>query len=265
MKTAGKPKIGLALGGGSIRGFAHIGVLEAFDEAKIPIDFIAGTSIGSAVGAMYACGQIPKHLAEVLPRLDLKAVVPFRPHRTGFLDGKDYRETIELLTFHRNIEETNIPFRAVAVDLISWQKVVLDRGPIGKAVQASSAVPGIFVPVEWGDWLLADGFLLENVPTCVVRNMGADLVIGVDISYPSHTRPKHMIEIMNRALDIATKSQPIAEADYLIAPIYESISGFDLEKAEQCLEMGRRAGAAAIPDILALIESFSQRLREEDF
>jgi len=249
-----KPTLGLALGGGSIRGFAHVGVLEVLEENNIRPDYIAGTSIGSAIGAMYACGQSARKLAQVLPYLNLKTVVPVRPRRQGFVDGKDYREMVELLTYHRNIEQTDIPYRAVAVDLISGQKVVLDQGPIGKAVQASSAVPGVFMPVSWGEWLLADGFLLDNVPTGVVRDMGADVVIGVDIRHISCSMPKNIMENMYRALDIATGAQTVEEADLVINPITEPVSGFDLTKAELCLEMGRQAGQKMVGRILELIE-----------
>ncbi len=253
-----KPTLGVALGGGSIRGFAHIGVLEVLEEHNIRPDYIAGTSIGSAIGAMYACGQSAHRLAQVLPYLNLKTVVPVRPRRQGFVDGKDYREMVELLTYRRNIENTDIPYRAVAVDLISGEKIVLDQGPIGKAVQASSAVPGVFMPVPWGEWLLADGFLLDNVPTGVVRDMGADVVLGVDIRHSSRSMPKNIMENMYRALDIATGTQTVEEADLVICPITEPISGFDLTKAELCLEMGRQAGYKMI----AQIEELLARKRE---
>lgn len=246
-------KLGLGLGGGSIRGFAHIGVMKALEEAGIRIDCIAGTSAGSAMGGIYAAGMSAEKMAWFMPSLNMKQVMSPRPRLEGFSDGKEYRTLVELLTRHKNIEETVIPYRAVAVDLISRQRVVLDHGPIGMAVQASSAIPGVFAPVEWEDMLLADGYLLSQVPTDVAKSLGADVVIGVDVGSRVNSRPKHIVDIVSRALSIATSLQVPLEADLVIKPITHPVADFDFDAAQDCVDMGLAAGREVVPEVKRLL------------
>ncbi|HEY7609483.1 MAG TPA: patatin-like phospholipase family protein [Alphaproteobacteria bacterium] len=185
LHAGGRPRIGLALGSGSARGFAHIGVLRALDEAGIPICCIAGTSIGALVGAVYASGKLD--LLETAVRdLDWKAVASFLDvvfPRSGLIDGKRIAEFVRRHVHTEPIDRLPIPFRAVATDLATGEEIVLGSGDLVEAVRASIAVPGILTPVRWRGRILADGALTNPVPVSVARAMGADVVIAVDLNH----------------------------------------------------------------------------------
>jgi len=178
-------KIGLALGSGSARGWTHIGVIQALAEAGIDIDYIAGTSIGSVVGSVFAAGNI-KALEEVAVQLDWKqiaflfdVVLP----KSGLIDGKKVAGFVRNHLSEMNIEELPIPFCAVSTDLNTGDEVVIREGDIIEAVRASISIPGIFTPVRNNGRILVDGGLVNPVPVSVAREMGADFVIAVDLSH----------------------------------------------------------------------------------
>ena len=186
MKTVNfNQSVGLALGGGSARGWAHIGVIRALTEAGIKIDYIAGTSIGSLVGSVFAAGNI-KDLEEVAVQLDWKqiaylfdVVLP----KSGLIDGKKVAKFVHNHLREMNIEELSIPFCAVSTDLYTGDEVVIRKGNIIEAVRASISIPGVFTPVRNNGRILVDGGLVNPVPVSVVREMGADYVIAVDLSH----------------------------------------------------------------------------------
>ncbi|RKX25286.1 MAG: patatin [Candidatus Zixiibacteriota bacterium] len=186
MKTVNfNQSVGLALGGGSARGWAHIGVIRALTEAGIDIDYIAGTSIGSVVGSVFAAGNI-KDLEEVAVRLDWKqiaylfdVVLP----KSGLIDGKKVAGFVRNHLRKTNIEELPIPFCAVSTDLNTGDEVVIREGDIIEAVRASISIPGIFTPVRNNGRILVDGGMVNPVPVSVVKEMGADFVIAVDLSH----------------------------------------------------------------------------------
>ncbi len=179
-----RKKLGLALGGGAARGWAHIGVIHALREAEIPINFVAGTSIGALVGAFLAADKL-KVLERLALNLDWLDVISFFDlvfPRSGLIDGK---KVVAFLGKHlpqKNIEELPLPFAAVATDIISGKEVVLTKGNIIEAIRASIAVPGIFTPVHLNGYLLVDGGVLNPVPVNVVKEMGAEVVIAVDLN-----------------------------------------------------------------------------------
>ncbi len=178
-------KLGLALGSGSARGWAHIGVIRALIEAGIRIDYVAGTSIGAVVGAIYASGNI-EALEEIVLQLDWKQIASFLDvvfPKSGLIDGNRISEFIRTHVGAKNIEDLSLPFCAVSTDLITGNEVVIKDGDIIEAVRASISVPGIFTPVRKGDMILVDGGLVNPVPVSVVREMGADLVIAVDLNH----------------------------------------------------------------------------------
>jgi len=177
--------VGLALGGGSARGWAHIGVIRALSEIGIDIDYIAGTSIGSVVGSVFASGNI-KDLEEVAVQLNWKqiaylfdVVLP----KSGLIDGKKVAGFVQNHLRKTNIEELPIPFCAVSTDLNTGDEVIIKQGDIIEAVRASISIPGIFTPVRNNGRILVDGGLVNPVPVNVVREMGADFVIAVDLSH----------------------------------------------------------------------------------
>ncbi len=184
-KSSIRGKVGLALGSGSARGWAHIGVIKALSEAGIRADYIAGTSIGSVVGAVHAAGRL-ETLEEVIRGFDWKQIASFFDvvlPKSGLLDGRKVSNFIRGYVRGHKIEDLPIPFRAVATDLRTGERVVLREGDIIEAVRASISVPGIFTPVKRGPLILADGALVDPVPVEVVREMGADYVIAVDLNH----------------------------------------------------------------------------------
>ena len=178
-------KIGLALGSGSARGWAHIGVVRALSEAGIHIDYIAGTSIGSVVGAVYASGNI-ETLEEVVLQLDWKQIAYFFDvvlPKSGLIDGKKLSAFVRSHINRINIEDLPIPLCAVSTDLATGDEVLIQSGDIIDAVRASISVPGIFTPVKKNGSFLVDGGLVNPVPVSVARQMGADFVIAVDLNH----------------------------------------------------------------------------------
>ncbi len=179
-----KKKIGLALGGGAARGWSHIGVLRALEEKNINIDYIAGTSIGAFVGAFYAIGKL-EYLENFALDLDWKIILSYFDVRfptKGLLDGNKIYKLVSKNILHKNIEETKIPFCAVATNIKTGNEVRMRTGSIVDAVRASISIPGIFTPFKKDGMYLVDGGLLNPVPVDVVREMGADIVIAVDLN-----------------------------------------------------------------------------------
>jgi NTE family protein len=180
-----RKKIGLALGSGSARGWAHIGVIKALDEAGIRLDYIAGTSAGAVVGAVYASGRI-NSLKDVVLQLDWKKVISFLDivfPKSGLIDGKKIADFVRTSVGEKNIEDLRLPFCAVSTDLATGNEVVIKDGDIIEAVRASISMPGVFTPVKISNTILVDGGLVNPVPVSVVRKMGADLVIAVNLNH----------------------------------------------------------------------------------
>jgi NTE family protein len=180
-----RPRIGLALGSGSARGLAHIGVLRALKEANIEVDLVAGTSMGAVIGAVFASGKLDG-LSARLCNLDWPGIValldPVFP-RSGLIDGQRVAEFVRAHVPSAHIESLLLPFAAVATDLMTGEAVVATAGDLTEAVRASIAVPGIVTPVRSNGRILVDGGLVNPVPVRVARAMGADLVIAVDLNH----------------------------------------------------------------------------------
>lgn len=180
-----RPKIGLALSSGSARGLAHFGVIRALEEAGIKVDFIAGTSVGALIGAVYASGRIDS-MESTFQEFDRKRTVSFFDvvfPKSGLIDGAKVSELVRAHINSELIESLPIPFCAVATDLLTGEEVVIRQGDIIEAVRASISVPGIFTPVRSNGRLLVDGGLVNPVPVSAVRNMGAECVIAVDLNH----------------------------------------------------------------------------------
>ncbi len=177
-------KIGLALGSGSARGWAHIGVIEALEEADIPIHCIAGTSIGAFVGAVYATGHLAS-LKQFALQMDWRKVISYFDvvfPKSGFMDGKKVHELFSIHTDAKTFADFKIPVMMIATDLKTGKKVVIESGNIIEGIRASVSVPGVFTPVKRNDQWLVDGGLVDPVPVSVVREMGADIVIAVNLN-----------------------------------------------------------------------------------
>jgi len=254
-KPKSLPRVALVLGGGAARGFAHVGVIRILEQEKIPIHMIVGTSVGSLIGAIYA--------AE-LDSLDLE-ITAFQLERDDLLDysvltikkGLIVGERLERFVSQKvhvaRIEDLKIPFAAVATDIRTGERVVLNSGPLARAVRASCALPGIFQPVEMNGRLLVDGGVLESLPVPTAKALGADVTIAVDVGARARDiQAADAITVIIQALNIAgteMRRRHAEQADVLISPDVSEVGTFDFGQKELCLKNGIAAARAAIPRI----------------
>lgn len=250
-----KKKVGVAFGGGGMKGAAHIGVLKVLAEYGIDIDLAAGTSIGSAVAALYGAGYDWKMMKLLFDNYDLESLVKVRPSRKGLIPAEGYTELIRICTKGQPIEKLRIPIKLVAVDLVSRKCILFDRGDTATAVRASSAIPGVFTPVEMGDMVLVDGYVLNNCPGDVVRAMGADVVIAISLYSPSFSPPKNILDIVTRSLDVAASTYQHIDADIILQPISEYLDTLDVSNIERSFALGESCAREHIDEILACLEA----------
>ena len=200
-------RIGLALGGGAAKGFAHIGVIKMLEANGIKADVVAGTSAGSVVGALYASGMDPFRMQERAVALDESSIRDVRLFSGGLVQGVALQNYVNQEVGNRTLDRMTIPFAAVATRLETGDRIVFVRGNTGQAVRASSSVPGVFEPVKIGDRHYVDGGVVSPVPVDAARQLGADLVIAVDISSKaSGTTPGSMLGIVNQSIAIMAVS-----------------------------------------------------------
>lgn len=255
-----RPIIGLALGAGGARGFAHIGVLKVLEEEQIPIDMIAGSSMGSFVGACYA-NQCRLSLMEGLAiHLKRKYWLDLHVPGIGFVSGHKVQELLQLLTHRKRIEEFAIPLAVIATDLSTGEKVVFREGPAAQAIRASISIPGIFDPVWIEDRLLVDGGVVDRVPISVAKEMGADLVIAVDVfAKIEHVKIRNVMDVIAQTLDIMEREllrRTPFQADVIIRPKVQDISSTAFTKIEECIRYGEEAAREQIPLLKNLIEEW---------
>jgi len=248
-------KVGLALGGGAARGLAHIGVLSVLEERGIPIDYIAGTSAGSVVGALYAAGLSLREIRLASEKIRWRNLLRLTVPREGVVAARGLEEYLDRLIGGRTFEQLGIPFAAVSVDIITGEVVVLREGRVAEAVRASCAIPGIFSPVRRDGRLLVDGGLLNNLPSDVVREMGAEIVIGVDVNGdpPPARMPMGIFQIVIRSIEImqwAGYQCRKDQADLVIRPKMEAFSLLDLDHQDEYIACGREAAEKALGPVL---------------
>lgn len=249
---------GLALGGGFLRGFAHLGVLDVIEEAGLRPGWIAGTSAGAIAAAFSAFGHSADETAEALEELGWGSMTKGRPRRLGLSTNQGLEDLLLRLLGDARLEDAHIPLAVVATDINSGNRVLLDRGPVARAVRASCCVPGLYVPVEVGGRLLVDGALTQNVPAGAVREMGAPLVVAVSLGFGlPYANVQSWTQIMANAWDIATHSQMrfeiLAEADLLIDPDLERFSAFRDGRREEIIQAGRDRALEALPALRELL------------
>jgi NTE family protein len=253
-----KPKIGLALGAGASRGFAHIGVLEVLEENGIKPDYIAGSSIGSVIGAIYATGMPTKIMEGIAENLNSN-LYDIGFSRRGFIRGNRVVELIKLLTKDQEFKDLNIPLAVTAVDLISCERVIIQEGKVYQGVRASISIPGVFQPVEVGDKVLVDGGILERVPVNVARNMGADIVIGVDVAFHGrHRPPENFIETIIQTMEVMELEivkNTISTEDIIIRPQVILANPLSLDNVSIAVEAGRKAARAVMDELRELLEN----------
>ena len=267
--------LGLALGGGFSRGFAHLGVLKVLQEPNIPISCIAGTSVGSILGAAYASGAPLERIIATCRKIRFRDIARWRVSRLGIASNQRLGELIEKVFVSRNFEDLKIPMAIVATDLANGEAVVFTQGNLSEAIRASSAFPGLFAPVEIGTRCLADGGLVAQVPTRAARQLGAAHVLGVSVGVEDGQRgvPSNIFQVVCRAVSAAQKHQlEIWErhADLVLRPDVQHLAWDDFERADEAIEAGAAAARRALPRIQNLLNSpesdalaFEARFRAE--
>ncbi len=258
------PKIGLALGGGAARGFAHVGVIQVLEEAGISPVLVTGTSAGSLVAALYASGKNGAQLQKVAESMDESTIadwtLPF--FGRGVLRGEALAKYVNAQVGQKLIEAMPLPLGIVATDLNSGNDMLFQRGDTGTAVRASSAVPAVFTPVKINGHDYVDGGLSSPVPVRAARKMGAELVIAVDISSPPEgSSASGTIEILLQTFSIMGKSIngfELKDADVVVRPVLTGVSSSDFSSRKRSIEAGRQAMLQALPQLRLAIAAKSR-------
>jgi NTE family protein len=254
-------KIGLALGGGAARGFAHVGVIAVLEEAGLKPQLVVGTSAGSLVAALYASGKTSAQLQQTALNMEEVAITDWMLpiFGRGMFRGEALARYVNELVANRSIENMVIPLGIVATDLGNGQAVLFQRGDTGAAVRASSAVPAVFVPVKIGTREYVDGGLVSPVPVRFARQMGADVVIAVDISNPPDANPaSDTLQILLQTFAIMGKSinqYELKDADVVVRPSLVGLKSADFSARQRAIDAGRAAMLAALPALRAKLES----------
>ncbi len=293
-----RPRVGLVLSGGGARGFAHVGVIKVLEENHIPVDYIAGASMGALVGALYATGRTPAEMENLIETLDWDELLRGKPtfDNLNYRRKEDRRNLPGAITLggkktnlrlpsslnpgqeiglaldrlmlpygtETNFDNLPIPFRAVATDLVNAETVVLKNGSLAQALRATMAIPGVFAPVELNGKILADGGILNNIPTDVAKEMGADIIIVVNIETQlgDRTSLQDLVGILGQTFYVATvenSRRSLRQADFIVAPDLKNYGTFDFKAGREIVELGYAGAQAKV----ALLKSLA--LDDEDW
>jgi len=256
------PRIGLALGGGAARGFSHIGVIQVLEENGIRPDLVAGTSAGSLVAALYASGKSGAELGMLAMTMDEGAITDWAFPGRALLRGEALARYVREHTGGRAIEQMRMPLGIVATDLDSGAPILFQRGDTGTAVRASSAVPAVFQPVTVGGREYVDGGLVSPVPVRFARQMGAELVIAIDISaVPDGAPTGDAMKMLLQTFSIMSRSinnYELRDADVVLRPALAGVSSADFTARRRSIQAGREAALAALPAIKAKIAALTR-------
>ncbi|MFH1662351.1 MAG: patatin-like phospholipase family protein [Chloroflexota bacterium] len=266
-----KRKVGLALGGGGGRGMAHIGVLEVLEKESIHIDMVAGTSAGAAIGALFAQGKNADDIKALARNWDWKhraQIIDLALSKSGFIAGKKVKEFLKSIIGDVEFSDLKLPFACVATDVITGEEVVINQGSVLEAVRASISMPIIFTVVKWQGRYLVDGGLVNPVPVSVLKDMGADFIIAVNVTprmsikqervYPGETTIKepNIFNIIMKMFSIANSQLVEASlegADVIIEPRLEGIGIGDFNHIDKCILEGGLSAIDAVIKIKGLL------------
>ncbi len=253
------PRLGLALGGGAARGFAHVGVLQVLEEAGIKADLVVGTSAGSVVAALYASGKTGPQMQAVAETMEEATITDWTVPLLGrgMMRGDALGRYVNAQTGGARIEDFKMPLGIVATDLHTGQGVLFQRGDVGTAVRASSSVPSLFEPVRIGNREYVDGGLVSPVPVRYARQMGAEYVLAVDISSaPESGKTGDMFQILMQTFTIMGKSInafELRDADLVVRPALANVGSADFGSRRRSIEAGRLAMQQALPKLRAAL------------
>lgn len=264
-----KPKIGIAFGGGGARGFTHLGAIKAFEEFGIKFDYVAGTSVGSLVGAFYSAGYTYKEMYEICKTIKEKDIrrniIPFTPSKP---DG--IGEIITKNLGDINIEDLKIPLSVIAVDIKSTKEVCFSKGNLAKAVMGSCAVPLVFQPVVYDDKILCDGGLQNTIPADIPRHYGCDYVVAIDVnkSRTYGTESTKLLDVLSCSIRILMKSNAVrgyVTADVVIAPETKRFKSTKTEGMDDMIEEGYKTTIDMMPKIMELFKRKTKRKKLENY
>ena len=262
-----RPKVGLALGGGFARGLAHIGVIKVFEEEGIPIDYVAGTSIGACIGAAYCSGVSAKELEEISALLKFSHFARFSLSRLGLWNNDRLATLLNKILKVKTFEELKIPLAITATDFVTGDPVVFCSGPLIDPVRASCAYPAIFLPVKIDGRLMVDGLLAHPVPSTPLKQMGADKVAAVYFSshWVQEGGPKHFLDVIGQCFSIAQANVSTfwqANTDVLIEP---EVAQFPYDAFHRCADLvkaGENAARLLVPKMKEWFEGTELAVEE---
>jgi NTE family protein len=251
-----RPRVGLALAGGFARGIAHIGVLHVLREAGIPIDAVAGTSVGALIGAAFCAGTPLEQMERIGATTAFSDFGRWTPSWLGLATNQRMEKFLARFTPVKTFEELAIPFAIAATDIEAGISVYYTRGPIGPPLRASCAYPGLFVPIQFEGRTLVDGFLTSPVPVEGAFLLGADLVIAVYLEAGNIQQPRTFTDVLSRSFNIIQRHTDITwrqQADIIIEPDVKSFVWDDFSKTPEMVAAGKAAALEALPQIRAAI------------
>lgn len=244
--------IGLALGGGAAKGYAHIGVIQALEENGIKAQIITGTSAGSLVGSLYAYGYKPVQLRQIAYQMDEMNLADFTLNSNGLIKGNRLQQFVNSKVKNTPLQKLKTPFTAVATDLDSGQSVGFNNGDTGIAVRASCSIPNIFMPVKMNGHRYVDGGLSAPVPVTYARQAGANFIIAVDITARPENGRSGFLSNLDQTINIMgvkLLAQQLKQADVVIQPDTTQLSSFSFDKKKQAIDFGYKAAIAQMPSI----------------
>jgi len=255
-----KQKVGLALGAGSARGLAHIGVLKVLVREQIPIDMVTGTSAGALIGGMFASGKTPDEIESVVRNLASKRYSLFADPalpRTGLIRGKKIREALKSIYGDLIFSDLKLPFACITTDINTGEAIKVDEGSVLDAVQASATLPVLMAAVKWNGRYLVDGAMINPIPVNILKNMGADFIIAVNVSSDGLTKSESakapsIFKVAMHTLHIATSQSlrpSLTGADVVIEPYLADVGHFEFQRLDECIRAGMKAAEDTIPEI----------------
>ena len=251
---ADKRKVGLVLGAGGARGYAHIGLIEVLLENDIPIDIVTGCSMGSLIGGLYAAGCDMYILEKFAESFDMMKYADVNLKKGGFIGGRKLLDLIRMFTKGMRIEQTKVPFACVAVDIGSAELKTFTEGYLHDAIRASISIPGAFAPYEIDGRSYIDGGVLERMPIDAAKELGADVILACDVNYRGweQKRPRNLVQAMELTMNIPDwkfSRENEKKADVLIVPEVRKYETYDFDKSKEISEKGRKAALEKLEDI----------------
>lgn len=255
MSTCKRPTLGIAFGGGAARGFAHVGVIKVLEEAGITADFVSGTSVGSIIAALYCGGYTYSRMLTIIQNIKWNDLIQFRFGRGGVFLPDKMEALIDSLIDGKTFEELPVPLGVTAVDVNSGEQVVLSSGKVSRAVRASSTVPGVFIPLEIDGKLLIDGGMVNSLPGDVAKDLGADVVLGINLNggRVGEKKSKRAMQIVKNTFSIMVNNNlqlGKRYVDILVEPDICSFSYSSLRPRMKLIEKGEEAMREELPRLI---------------